>query len=335
MNKIHIQLFAEPNTNVTTQGELSPEMKTYYDTQLLKNARGSLYYTQFGKKQSLPKRRGKKIEFRKWNTFAVDTTPLTEGVTPNGDKFGATSIEAEIHQFGRYTTYSDVLKLTALDDFIDGAAEEMGALGAETMDIVTRNELLKGTNVLFAQGADGTKVASRSSLTPTSALTPTVINRAATILKKNKAPKINGSYIALIHPSVAMDLRESDGWVHAHQYAAVKEIFNGEIGELHGVRFIETENTKVWKGSDNNCPQGYSVYGCHFLGKDAYGVIDPEGAGMEMKVKALGSAGTADPLDQRGTVGFKFSTATCILYPERLLRVECVSPSFEDDDETN
>lgn len=334
-SEIHysIQLFAEPNTNVTTQTSLSPTMKTFYDTELLKNARSGRYFVQFGKKQGLPKGRGKKAEFRKWNTFSVDITPLTEGVTPNGDNLGITSMEAEINQFGRYATISDVLEMTALDDTILGATEEMGALGAETMETVTRNVLAAGANVLYAPSSSGAAISSRSALTPTSVLTPTLVNKAATILKKNKASKINGSYIAIIHPSVAMELRETTGWIEAHKYAATKEIFNGEIGELHGVRFIETELAPVWQ--DDTCPSNYSVYGCLFFGKDAYGIIDPESAGMQMIVKNRGSAGTADPLDQRSTVGFKFSTASIILYPERLLRVECISTTFGDDDAAN
>lgn len=330
--KYDIQLFADV-INTTGQASLSPEMKTFYDTALLENARANLIHTQFGKKQPLPKGRGKKVEWRKWNTFDVNTTPLTEGVTPTGDSFGATSIEAEINQFGRYATVTDVLEFTSIDNTIAGLTEEMGATGSETMDIVTRNTMQSGTNVLYAPAEDGTKVTTRSGLTATSALTPTLINRAVTILKKNKAKKINGSYIAIIHPSVAMDLRESKGWIDAHQYASVKEIYNGEIGELHGCRFVETENAKVWSGA--GCPAGYSVYGCLFLGKDAYGIVDPEFAGMEMIVKGKGSAGTADPLDQRSTVGYKFSTASIILYPERLLRVEVTSPSFGNDDAQN
>ena len=70
-------------------------------------------------------------------------------------------------------------------------------------------------------------------------LTPEMVNKAATILKKNRVPRINGKYYAVIHPSVAMDLRNSEGWLEAHKYAQPGEIYNGEIGELHGVRFIE------------------------------------------------------------------------------------------------
>ena len=146
-----------------------------------------------------------------------------------------------------------------------------------------------------------------------------------------------------------MDLRNSTDWLDAHKYAQPNEIYNGEIGKLHGVRFIESTNAKVWgKGAYTGASgapadgeaatksgiANLAVYGCFFFGKDAWGEVDPAGAGLEMIVKAKGSAGTADPLDQRSSVGYKFSQAAEVLYPERIIRVECVS-SFGGDDAYN
>ncbi|MCM1286518.1 MAG: N4-gp56 family major capsid protein [Acetobacter sp.] len=341
-----LQLFAgeaPPNQNTHTTandgaagGSLSAGMKEYYDTELLENARTQHYFAQFGKKQGLPKGRGKTAEWRKWNTFPSKIVPLTEGVTPDGSKFGQTSKKATIKQYGDYATISDVLELTYCDDIILGATEEFGAAGAETMDIVIRNEILsdENQNVLFAPKPDGTPIMSRSALVAGCYLTPWLVNKAVTILKKNKVPRIKGDYIALIHPSVSMDIRECDGWLEAHKYASPEQIYNGEIGKLHGCRFIETTNVKVWGAGESSAPTDLSVYGCIFFGLDAWGVIDPEGAGMEMIVKGKGSSGTADPLNQRSTVGYKFSNAARVLYPERIIRVECVS-SFGADDVTN
>lgn len=343
-----LQIFANLNTNVTNQrtGESAPYtndltigMKTYYDTELLENARTEHHFAQFGKKQPLPEGNGKTVEWRKWDTFGLAKT-LTEGVTPDGSKFGQTNVTATVVQHGDYAVFSDVLELTYVDDVILGATEEFGAAAAESMDLDIRDALLtsaRGTNVMYAPKANDTAVTSRTDLDATCLLTSKFVNKIATVLKKNKAPKINGDYVAIIHPSVAMDLRNSTDWLDAHKYAQPEEIYNGEIGKLHGVRFIESINTKVWGKGTSTGDSGLAnlaVYGCFFFGKDAWGEIDPAGAGLEMIVKAKGSAGTADPLDQRSSVGYKFSQAAEILYPERLIRVECVS-SFGGDDATN
>lgn len=321
------QLFAEPNANVTTANttgnDLSPTMKTFYDTTLLENARNEHYFNQFGQKQVLPQNGGNKVEWRKFDTYAAALTPLTEGVTPDGNKVNMTKIEAPIDQYGDYTTVSDRLELEAVDPVISAITEEHGAQAGDTLDIITRNEVCSGTNVIYGGGKT-----SRAALTASDTITTTLVNQAFTFLKKQHAPTINGDYIAIIHPSVAYDLRECDGWLDVHKYAQPEEIFNGEIGKLHGVRFIEDASQKIWDNS------GKCVYAVTVFGKDAYGIIDPSAESLEVIVKARGSAGTADPLDQRSTVGWKASHAAKILYQERIVRIE-VGSFFSDTDQEN
>jgi len=329
--KLFLQLFAwtantDPGTqytnpvNVTTQSSLSPTMKTFYDTALLENAREEMIFTQFGKKQPL---KGNKVEWRKFNTFDKALTPLQEGVIPTGQDFGMTNIEATTTQHGTYVSVSDRLELEAYDDVIYGATEEMGASEGETYDTLTRNILVAGNSVAYAGGKT-----SRATLTNADILDPEMVAKAATWLKKNKAPKIDGCYVAIIHPSVAFDLRNSTEWKEFHKYNDVDPIFKGEIGMLHGVRFVESTAAKIWKeGAD-----GAGVYATLFLGKDAFGILDPQGEGMEMIVKTKEQIG--GPLNQFSTIGYKFCHGAKILYQERMLRVETGS-TYGSVDEAN
>ncbi len=327
----NIQLFADtPATtiasnvvtpvNVTGQTSMSPTMKTFYDTTLLENAREAMVFTQFGKKQPM---KGNKVEWRKFNTFGKALTPLTEGVIPTGQTFGMTNVEGTITQHGDFTAVSDRLEMESYDDVIFGATEEMGAAEGETYDTLTRNVLVAGNSVHYCPNGS-TPVTARSGLTAECVLTPDVVNKAQTWLKKNKAPKIDGYYVALIHPSVAYDLRNSEEWKEYHKYNDVAPIFKGEIGELHGVRFVETNAAKVWKEGD-----GVAVYATLFLGKDSFGILDPEGEGMEMIIKTKEQIG--GPLNQFGTIGYKFCHGAKILYQERILRVESGSSLGADD----
>lgn len=290
----YLQLFGDPvgptvtqqkvsPINVTSQNatgsDMSPTMKTFYDTALLENAREEIIFGQFGKKQSM---HGNTIEWRKFNTFPKAMTPLTEGVIPTGQSFGMTKIEAGITQHGDFVAVSDRLEMEAYDDVIYGATEEMGATSGATFDTLTRNILVAGNSVVYGGGKT-----ERSAITAADKLTPALVNKCATWLKKNKAPKIDGYYVAIIHPSVAEDLRESDEWKEFHKYNDVAPIFKGEIGTLHGVRFIEANETKIWKAGASNA----AVYGCLFLGKDAYGILDVDGEGMEMIIKGKEQAG--------------------------------------------
>lgn len=318
--ELRLQLFSADVSpiNVTTQESMSPTMKTFYDTTLLENAREQMVFTQFGMKQPM---HGNKVEWRKFNTFEKALTPLTEGVIPTGKTFGMTKIEATTTQHGDFVAVSDRLELESYDDVIFGATEEMGATEGETYDTLTRNILVAGNSVAYA----GNKT-SRGDLTMADVLTPDMVNKAQTWLKKNKAPKINGSYVAIIHPSVAYDLRNSEEWKEYHKYNDVAPIFKGEIGELHGVRFVESNEAKIWKDGAT------AVYATLFLGKDAFGILDPEGEGMEMIIKGKEQAG--GPLNQFSTIGYKFCHGAKILYQERMLRVESGS-SYGDIDEAN
>lgn len=399
-------------TDNTPGNDFSPTMKTFYDTSLLENAREAMVFTQLGRKQPM---KGNKVEWRKFNTFKKALTPLTEGVIPEGEKFGMTKIEATTTQHGDYTPVSDRLELESYDDVIYGASEEMGAAGGETYDTLTRNIIVAGNSVAYCptiSGSTATAVTSRSGLDKTAVLTPKVINKAVTFLKKNKAPRFSGNtYAAIIHPSVAEDLRESAEWKEFHKYADVDPIFKGEIGTLHGCRFIESNEAKIWRGEDLTAgsrtlsiktavsasttaavkeaisdteatalagrtimdadgnvytissatagaagsasltlsasatiakdavlyptgggAEGSSVYATLFMGKDAFGVLEPQGESFEMIVKDRNQIG--GPLNQFSTIGYKFNHGAKILYQERLLRVESGS-SYDDADEEN
>ena len=292
-------------------GALNATMKTYYDTELLENARENLIFAQLGKKQALPANHGKIVEWRKWNTLG-DATKLTEGVIPVGKKLGQTSLNVEIAQYGDYVSISDQLELHAVDDTILGATEELGAACAKTYDKLVRDTLLTGTNIINSD---------------TAMITPADIAKAVTQLKKkNVKPHSGNRYVAVIHPSVAHDLRQSQEWIEYHMYAATTEIFNGEIGELHGVRFIESTMAPVGA-------MGEKVFYTTFVfGKDAFAVVDPEGAGMETIIKDKSEIG--GPLNQFSTVGCKFSMAAAVLYPEAMVQIYSGS-SYEEVDEPN
>ncbi len=353
MNNIMLlQLFADAGSVVnTTTGSvnantgakesttaLSAALKAFYDTELLENAKTDMVYAQFAKRQGLPAGNGTTVEWRKWNTFDK-ASKLEEGVIPTGQKFGMSSKTATVEQYGTYAAISDTLELHAYDDIILGATEEMGASAAETQEKLIRDALLTNTNVMYCEGIDlttGKKLSMPSACLSlcynelaTFALTPEMVARAVTKLRKDRVPTIDGKYVAVIHPSVAFDLRNCPEWIEAHKYCAVKELFNGEIGELHGCRFIENVFAPVLGGDYLNA-DGNVTYATYFFGKDAFGIIDPEGGALEMIVHDKSEIG--GPLNQYSTVGYKLRTnGATILYPERVLRVMSASSFCKTD----
>ena len=377
---MNLQLFN--NTQTTGSGSLSVEMKTYYDKQLLDNAEPVLVHRQFGMKRPLPKNNGKNIEFRSFSSLPNALQPLTEGVTPNGRSLQAQNITATIEQYGDYVEVSDLLDLTAYDRIILESNKLLGSQAGRTLDTITRDEANAGTNVLYQKKKDGTAVLTRHDLDADSVLTVDTVFEAAAILKGKNTPLIDGSYVGIIHPHVAKDFmianREAGTWVDINKYSNSTKIFEGEIGKVAGVRFVESSEAKIWK--DSTCPalsykqtsdsapqadkQYYtksgetytatdfplsaftsgttyyeaatmlSVYSVLVIGEGAYGVTDLEGGGLEMFVKQLGSSGTADPLNQRATIGWKAATVTKVLAEDYMVRIETAS-SFSKKSQAN
>ncbi len=316
---LDLKLF-DLNPNVSTNEGLSAEMKTYYSDYLIDNAVPNLVHDQFGQKHAIPKNGGKQIEFRKFLPFSKATRPLSEGITPDGGSLSVTKLTATVEQYGYYVTMSDVLMLTAIDNTLLETTKLLGSQAGSTLDTVTREVLNGGTSVMYAGGKEA-----REALDESCKLTVDDIYKAARFLKTQNAPKIDGSYVAIIHPDVAYDLMRDEEWVDVHKYSATSEIFEGEIGKLAGIRFVETTEAKIFAGAGSNSRDVYSTL---VLGANAYGVTEVTGGGLEHIVKQLGSGGTADPLNQRATAGWKGTKTAERLVENYMVRIESAS-SFE------
>ena len=333
MKKIYdLQLMADLNPNVTTDGGLSAENKTFYDRALIETAGPKLVHDQFAQKRPIPKNGGKSIEFRQYAELPKALTPLTEGVTPVGKKMSVSAITATVAQYGDYVTISDVLDLTAIDNNVLEATKKIGDQAGRTLDTVTRNILQAGTNVYYCPKSDGTQPASRATLDATCVLTVDVVKRIVALMRGKNVPTIGDSYVAIIHPFVAYDLMSDPKWEEAQKYQNNTALYNGELGKIAGVRFVESSEAKVYAGS--GCPSGLSVFGCLFFGDNAFGTTEVTGGGLQTIIKQMGSAGTADPLNQRATVGWKAIKTAERLVEAYMYRVECVS-AFSPNTEAN
>ncbi len=326
--RLNLQLFA--TTMTTETGSLSAEMKTFYEKRLLDQAEPLLVHNQFGDKYPIPAGSGKKIEFRKYSALPKALTALTEGVTPAGNSLTVTTVEGTVKQYGDWIQLSDMLQMTAIDNNVVQATKLLSSQAGRTLDTVTREVLAGGTNVIYApkvvDGAE-TEVLSRSTLTPECVLTPFVVMRAAATLEAMNTPKIDGSYVLIIHPYCRETLQESPGWVDVVKYKEGNNTFSGEIGKIGDVRVVTTSEAKVI--NDSTCPvveesTYYSVFTSLLLGANAYGVTMLENGGLQHIVKQLGYG--EDPLNQRSSCGWKATSVAVRLCEEYMVRIESLSP---------
>ena len=336
--KLDLQMFATASTqnqNTTGASGMSAEMKTFYEKRLIDQAEPALVHDQFGDPYPIPANGGKNIEFRKYDSLPKATTPLTEGVTPDGQTMNVSTVTAEVRQYGGWVPITDTLQLTAIDNNIVQATKIIASQAGRTLDTIVRDVLAGGTNVIYApkigEGGAETPVTSRATLDATCQLTSDLIARAATQLKAMNADPIGTSFVGIIHPYVAYELRRDPDWIDVHKYAQPDEIYNGEIGTLHGVRFVETSEAKIWKGT--GCPAGLAVFSTLILGAHAYGSTEIEGGGLEHIVKQLGYGD--DPLNQRASVGWKAHKTAERLVEQYMVRIESCSARYSGTAEAN
>ena len=283
---------------VQTINNISVENQTFYDTALLKRCLPLLSFYEDAMKKRIPAGKGTSIEWRKFGSLTPATTPLTEGTTPAGQDLNITAINAKLDQYGDYVVVSDVLDMQAKDPVIAETSELLGEQAGLTVNRIIAEELSKGTNVRYA----GNK-SNREELVASDVLTGDMIKKIVRDLRKNNIPTFaDGYYHASISAEQAYDLMSdtaTGGWIDVVKYAGAKKLLTGEIGEFGGVRF--KVSSEIPKAKDGAVHMGI-VYG-----KDAYGVpeIGANAAKPKIIVKAKGSAGTEDPLDQRSSIGWK------------------------------
>jgi len=252
ITKPDLQLFGL-NTNTTGSEGLSAEMKTYYSDYMIDNAVPKLVHEQFAQKQPIPKNGGKQIEFRKFSPLPKLTKGITEGVTPDGQSLNVSTVTAQVKQYGGYITISDMLKLTAIDNNMLQATKLLGAQAGATLDTITREVLNGGTSVQYG---DSNVINARHLLKggetdgSNNYLTVDAIRMAVRFLKTQNAEKIGDSYVAIIHPDVSYDLMSDPAWQNVKTYCDPEDMYEGEIGKIAGVRFVETTEAKIFHADD-------------------------------------------------------------------------------------
>lgn len=302
--------------NTTVSAGLSDEMKTFYDRQLLTRTVPMLLHAKFGQKRRIPEHGGRIIEFRKFSGLAVATTPLTEGALfTNLKDLTVTATTATVAQYGDAVGFSDIVSTTTIDPLLKESTNILAEQAAETIDELVRDTAIAGTNVFYAGGRT-----SRNTLIATDNITVADVVNIAMQMQLNRARKIDGAWQVITHPRVIFDLQRTVEWRESQNYHQTGRPFDGSLGEIYGCRFWVTDKAKVYP--DAGSGGTVDVYTALVIGAEAFGVVDLAGHNLKTIFKPLGSAGTADPLDQQSSMGWKVTFGAKRLQELFMLRYE-------------
>jgi len=295
----------------TTRTQIPIEVNNFYDRALLERAVPAFVHNRFAQVRDIPRNSGTNvIKFRRYGSLTATTTALSEGVTPSGSQLSVTDVTATVLQYGDYVTLTDVVLMETFDPILTETAEILGEQAGDSLDQLCRNVQVAGASAQYASTA--TTVATVGAAMK---LDRAEVKEAVRTLKGNNARPITSminpstgynttpidrAFIGIVHPSTTYDLDDATGWIPVEKYPNKGDVMPNEVGSLAGGRFIETSNAYTTAGTLVT-----TVYGTLVFGQNAYAQTRISGEALKNIVKPLGSAGTADPLDQRTTSGWK------------------------------
>jgi N4-gp56 family major capsid protein len=307
------------NLNTGT-GATATKPNAYYDKLMLELlVQTNFLHDKFAQQRPMPKKAGDTINFRKISPLVASATPLAEGVTPDGLNGQVTAISATTEAHGDWLQFSDMVDVTMVDPIIKEYTVELARAMREKLDGLVRDELNAGSQVGYANSKT-----SRATLAAGDVPTINDFRKAVLTMKKNQVkPAVQGMYAAFVTPEVAFDLMDDPKFEKAYEIGQNNTPFiKGEIANVYGIKFIELTNAKVFAAAGTG---GVDVHSSVVLGREPYGITKFRGEGVETIVKALGSEGSADPLNQRQSIGVKIKGfGVKRLYEEAIYRHESV-----------
>lgn len=314
----------------TTTTQIPASVDAYYDKLLLARAVPMFLHMQWAQLRPLPANAGTDtIRFRRYSNLSAATTALTEGQNPTAVQASVTDITAQVAEYGNVIETSSKVEWMTVNGELTELTNLLGDNAGDSLDQITRDILVAGTSVSYAGSAT-----SRVTVANTDLIALNDVKKAVRTLKTNNAKKITSwmqtddsvdthpvkpAFVGIVHPKTTYTLKTLSGWIDIANYPAGSTIFDGEVGTLDEVRFVETTNAKIFTGAG---AAGIDVYAMLILAQNAYGRTMVAGQGLRNIRKPVGSAGAADALNRYGTIGW-VSTFVCkILNNAFMTRVE-------------
>lgn len=322
---------------INTLSNLPDAVDAFYVRTFLKRGQAWMIYDLAAQTTVLPQKNSKTVKFRRYNAYDPAMVPLTAGRTPPGQTASVTDITATVKWHGDFTETADEVHMTNRDPVVTQLQEVHGDQAGETYDLIIRDVLLGGTSIFYADSVAARANVKTEPSNDDIKLLREVLHRekGRYITDLQRAGSGQGTspvppaFHLYIHTDLIGDFEALTGFVPAHKYPSPPST-PYEIGYVDGFRVFATQNASILEGEGADSSDkmkehsdASDVYQCIAVASDAYGVIPLGKKNAETYVEGLGSAGAADPLHQRATVGWKHPMTAIRLNENWLIRYEC------------
>ena len=333
-------------------GDLEVEEAIRLQQDMLPNVTKNLITARFATEHIKNANESAVVRFRRIEKLPFGDEPLSEGTTPNWDSISQRIVTTEMRQYGRYITTTDLMDAFGQLPYQQIITETQATQAAEQMEFLNFKKFRAGTNVFRVSHA-GASVTNRSQVN--GKITTNMIAQAVRKLEEEDCEKITdivtpsrdvasepirASYVAVCHPNLRVDLEELDDFVPVEKYSNASVAFAGEMGAFKGVRFVQSTIYEPFKGAGaapSTSPavpvlatDGASdVYPVIIYGANSIGVVRLGGLNSIIPVvHRPDSPSKEDPLNQRGSIGYKYMYGNVILRDEFIMRLEVAVSSL-------
>lgn len=337
-NNVVVPENAETNMMRTTTASIDPLFKEASDSLFIDYHKSKLVFKRTIKKIPMKLHSGKSFTARVKHRLQAKNTKLEEGMTPEPSVVEVSTVTGHVEQHGNYIMHTDLTEDMSMVDIVNLDRSLLADQAADVENALIRDDILAADSIgiYYAEKVDENykvtgKVESEAQIDSTSKVTYNLCRRILNIMERNKIPFAEGKfYHWYIHPDQKYDLMGDPDWKAMQIHTDPSNMEDGEIGRVSGMIFIESDTILVTKtGANSN-----AVYHSLVMGGDAVGQLDLGNRGTQMIVKGLGSGGTADPLDQRATTGWKSNIGVLVTDPLAIIEVMTGSHYSEDAEAT-
>lgn len=201
---------------------------------------------------------------------SLATTPLAETTDLNAVAPPApVRVTVTVNEYGNADITSLRVKDLAFASVEPAIANLIGKNMIDTWDKLVQNVLDGATNIIGKNATvikTNTSSFAEGSVAAGDNIDSAVVRDAQALLRRRNAqPRDGQTWMGIIHPDVAVDILSDNGWLFPHQYVNTEGIYNAEIGQYLGTRFMQSPRCTVVADGAASA----KVYRTYFLGQQA------------------------------------------------------------------
>lgn len=251
---------------LTTQtGTLAHLATVYYEKRPLDRLEAMFRFFHACEPHPIPQNIGKTIQMFRVTLPGFNTNPSAEGVIGTPVSMTTTTVSATIEQYSDFESSSQLLDLTDIQPPVTRMVDDLSYRASGSVDTIIRTEIDGNTSALVN--------------TIGAALSAADFRKNVVLLAGiNVRPKAGNEWLGVIHPYVRYDIvsdNTAGGFIDALKYQSGREVLNGEVGMVGGVRLLETTNV----GTTGSAPN--VQYYSYIFGEGGVGIVDLTGKGPD------------------------------------------------------